>query len=167
VQTFLPSTSSSPQAPKLFLVHHKSSPSCLLIKSSRTIAGVRAPAAAAGPPPTSSPLRRSSTPGDLPSIFPRPHGSSQCSTLLSTAPFLTAVRAPAVAPPLRRAPPLAGDFPGRSSSTNQSRVSPIAFPRRLFACPCPTSPPACSPSPSGPRGGTKGLIVKVLKLLGS
>jgi hypothetical protein len=101
-QTFLPSMPSPPQAPKLFLVHPKSSPGRLLIKPSRTITGVRAPAAAAGPPQSSSPLRRSSAPGDLLSIFPRPHGSSRCSTLLSITPFLTAVRAPAAAPPLHR-----------------------------------------------------------------
>jgi hypothetical protein len=34
-------------------------------------------------------------------IFPRPHGSFRCNTLLSTARFFTAVRAPAAAPPLR------------------------------------------------------------------
>jgi hypothetical protein len=68
----------------------------------------------------------------------------------------------ASAPP----PPLAGDLPDRSITTNRSRVSPIASPRRLFATPSPTVPPASLPSPSGPRGGTKGLIVKVLRVLG-
>jgi hypothetical protein len=101
VRTSFLSTSSPTQAPKLFLVHHKSSPSRLLIKPSRTITGARAPAAAAGPPPSSSPLRRSSAPGDLPSGFPRPHGGSRCSTLLSIASSLTAVQAPATTLPLR------------------------------------------------------------------
>jgi hypothetical protein len=102
VRTSFPSTSSPTQVPNLFLVHHKSSPGRLLIKPSRTIAGARAPAAAAGLPPSSSPILRSSAPGDLPSAFPRPHGGSRCSTLLSIAPSLTVVRAPAAAPPLRR-----------------------------------------------------------------
>jgi hypothetical protein len=88
VRISFPSTSSPTRAPKLFLVHHKSSPSSLLIKSSCSIAGARGPSAAAGPPSPSSPLRRSSTPGDLPSAFPRPHGGSRCSTLLSIAPFV-------------------------------------------------------------------------------
>jgi hypothetical protein len=53
VRTSLQSTPSPPRAPKPFLVHPNSSPSCLLIKPSRTIAGARAPAAAAdlAPPP--------------------------------------------------------------------------------------------------------------------
>jgi hypothetical protein len=108
VQTSFQLTTLPPQTPKLFLVHHKSSPSRLLIKPNHTIAGARAPTAAAGPSPSSSPLRRSSAPGDLPSVFPRPHGSRRCNTLLSTAPSFTTVRAPAATPPLRchsRSPP--------------------------------------------------------------
>jgi hypothetical protein len=60
VRTSLQSTPSPPQVLEPFLVHHKSSPSRLLIKPSGTIAGARVPAAAAGPPSPSSPLRRSS-----------------------------------------------------------------------------------------------------------
>jgi hypothetical protein len=84
--------------------------------------------------------------------------------LLSIASSRAAVRVPAAAPP-----PLAGDFPGQSSSTNRSRASPIDDPRRLFACPHSTSLPASLPSPSGPRGGggAKGIFVKDLKVLGS
>jgi hypothetical protein len=73
----------------------------------------------------------------------------------------TAVRVPAGAPPL----PLAGDFPGQSSSTNRSQVSPIDDPRSLFACLCSTSPPESLPSLSGPKGGAKGITVKDLKVL--
>jgi hypothetical protein len=43
----------------------------------------------------------------------------------------------------------------------------IDDPRSLFTCPCFTSPPASLPSPSGPKGGTKGIFVKDLKVLGS
>jgi hypothetical protein len=77
--------------------------------------------------------RRFSKPGDLPSAFSGSHGSSPCSTWLSPGPALTAVRFPAGAPP----PPLAGDFLGRSTATNRSRVSPIDNPCRLFVWPCP------------------------------
>jgi hypothetical protein len=97
VRTSLQSTPSPPGAPKLFLVHPNSSPRCLLIKPSRTIDGARFPAAAAGPPPPSSPLCRSSALGDLPSVFPRPHGSSRGSVLLSIAFSRTTVRVPAAA----------------------------------------------------------------------
>jgi hypothetical protein len=148
VCTSLQSTPPLPQALELFLVHPSNSPSRLLINPSRTIAGARVPATAAGPPPPSSPLRRSSAPGDLPGFFPRPHGSSRGSALLSIASSRTAVRVPVGASPL----PLAGDFTDQSSSTNRSRVSPIDDPRRLFAFPRSTSPPASLPSPSGPRG---------------
>jgi hypothetical protein len=102
VRTSLQSKPSPTQAPKPFLVRHKSSPSRMLIKPSLTIAGARVPTAAAGPSPPSSPLRRSSALGDLPSIFPRPHGSSQGSALLSIAFSCTVVRVPAAALPLLR-----------------------------------------------------------------
>jgi hypothetical protein len=101
VRTSLQSKPSPTQAPKPFLVRHKSSSSCVLIKLSPTIAGARVPAAAAGPLP-SSPLRRSSAPGDLPSVFPRPHGSSRGSALLSISFSRTTVRVPVAAPPLLR-----------------------------------------------------------------
>jgi hypothetical protein len=101
-QTPLQSTPSLPQAPEPLLVHHKSSPSHLSIKPSRTIAGAQVPAAAAGPPPPSSPLHRSSEPRHLPSTFPRPHGSFPCNMWLSRVPVFTAVWVPAAAPPLHR-----------------------------------------------------------------
>jgi hypothetical protein len=100
-------------------------------------------------------------PRQPPSIFPRPHGSSPCSTWLSPVLPLAAVRVPAGAPP----PPLAGDLSGRTSATNQSLVSPIDDPRSMFTFPCPTSPPASSPPPSGPRGA-EGILVRILKVLG-
>jgi hypothetical protein len=43
--------------------------------------------------------------------------------------------------------------PGRTSTTNRSRVRPIALPARLFASPCLTLPPASAPPPSGYGGG--------------
>jgi hypothetical protein len=116
VRTSLQSKPSPTQAPKPSLVRHKSSPSRVLIKPSPTIAGARVPAAAAGPPPPSSPLRRSSSPGDLPSVFPRPHGSSRGSTLLSIAFSRTAVRFPAAEPPLLRR--------RRSSATSPGDLPP-------------------------------------------
>jgi hypothetical protein len=90
VRTSLTSTPSPPQAPKLFIVHQKL-PESLVDqvkphdRRSPSSRGRRRTATNELAPP------RSSAPGDLPSIFPRPHGSSQCSTLLSIAPFLTAV----------------------------------------------------------------------------
>jgi hypothetical protein len=69
---------------------------------SSTIAGTRVPAAAAGPPPSSSPLCRFPEPRQPLSASPRSHGSSPCGTWLSPAPSLTAVRVPAGAPPLLR-----------------------------------------------------------------
>jgi hypothetical protein len=160
VQTSLPSTPSPPQAPELFLVHLKSSPSRLLIKPSRTIAGARAPAAAAGPPPTSSLLRRSSEPRHLPSIFLRSNGSFRCNTLLSIAPFFTAVRVPAAAPPLLRR--------RRSPATSPAEPPPPIAQSH--------SPAACLPPHASPRRrraprrrvqwgrGTEGMVVKGLKL---
>jgi hypothetical protein len=142
-------------------VHHNTSPNRLLIKPSHAFAGTRVPAAAVGPPPSSSPLRRFSKPGDLSSAFPGSHGSSPSSTWLRPAPSLTAVQVPAGAPP-----PLAGDSSGRSTATNRSRVSLIEDPHRLFAWPRSTSPPASLPPPSGPRGRNRGFCVKILKILG-
>jgi hypothetical protein len=162
VWTPFQSPSSLTQAPKLSLVHHKTSPSRLLIKPSRTIAGTRVLAAAAGPPLSSSPLRRSSEPRQPLNTFPRPHGSSPCSMWLSPALTLTAVRVPAGAPP-----PLAGDLSGQTTAANQSLVSPIDYPHSMFTSPCPTSPSASSPPPSGPGGGIEGILVRILKVLGS
>jgi hypothetical protein len=69
---------------------------------SHPFARVRASAAAAGLPPSSSLLRRFSKPRDLPGTFPGSHGSFLCSTWLSPGPSLTAVELPAGAPPLLR-----------------------------------------------------------------
>jgi hypothetical protein len=91
VGTIFQSLPSRTQELQPFPVHHNTSPSCLLIKPTHTFAGTRVPAAAAGPPPSSLPLRRFSKPGDLPSTFSGSHGSSPCSTWLSPGPFLTAV----------------------------------------------------------------------------
>jgi hypothetical protein len=140
-----------PRAPKLFLVHTSNPPSRLLIKPSSTIAGARAPAAAAGPPPLNSPLRRSSEPrlpvqqvvepSPSPHHRPSSHGRA------------------AAAPP----PPLAGDYSGRTTATNQSLVSPVNDPHNMFTFPCPTSPLASSPPPSGPRGESQGYFYEDLK----
>jgi hypothetical protein len=102
VGTIFQSLPSRTQELQPFPVHHNTSPSCLLIKSSHTFAGTRVPAAAAVPPLSSSPLRRFSKPGDLPSTFSRSHGSSPCSTWLSPGPSLTTVQLSAGAPPLLR-----------------------------------------------------------------
>jgi hypothetical protein len=69
----------------------------------------------------------------------------------------------ASAPP----PPLAGDLPGRISTTNRSRVRPITLPARLFASPCLTSPPASAPLPSGTVGENRGHICEDLKIPGA
>jgi hypothetical protein len=102
VGTIFQSFSSRTQELQPFPVHHHTSPSCLLIKPSHTFAGTRVPTAAAGPHPSSSPLRHFSKPGDLPSTFSGSHGSSPCSTWLSPGPSLTAIPFPAGAPPLLR-----------------------------------------------------------------
>jgi hypothetical protein len=135
-------------------------PERLMIESSHTFAGTRVPAAATGPPPSSSPLRRFSKPGDLPRAFSESHGSSPCSTWLSPGLSLAAVQFPAVAPPL-----LAGDSPGQSTATNRSRVSPIDDPCRLFVWPSPTSPPASWFPPSRPRGRDRGYFCEDFKSL--
>jgi hypothetical protein len=138
-------------------VHHKTSPSRLLIEPSCTIAGAQAPVAAAGPPPPNSALRRPCEPRQPPSIFPRTHGSFLCSTWLSPVLSLTAVRVSA------GALPLAGDFSGRTTATNQSLVSPTDDPHSMFTSPCPTSPPASSPPLSGPRGESRGYSCEDFK----
>jgi hypothetical protein len=144
--TTFQSLSSRTQELHPFPMHHNTSPSCLLFKPSHPFAGTRVPTAAAGPPPSSSLLRRFSKPRDLPSTFSGSHGSSPRSTWLSPGPSLTAVQFPAGAPPLLR------HRPGRSAATNRSQVSPIDDPCRMFAWPSPTSPPASWSPPSGPRG---------------
>jgi hypothetical protein len=110
----LQSISSRTHEPQPFPVNHNTSPSHVLIKLSHPFAGVRASAAAAGPQPSSSLLRRFSKPRDLPGTFPGSHGSSPCSTWLSPGPSLTAVELPAGAPP-----PLAGVPTGRSTAANR------------------------------------------------
>jgi hypothetical protein len=75
-------------------------PSCWLTRAS-------VPAAAAGQPSTSSAPRAIPEPTNRLSTFPRSQWSCPCHTLTSSAPVLTGVRVPAVAPPpvrCRRSP---------------------------------------------------------------
>jgi hypothetical protein len=65
-------------------------------------------------------------------------------------------------PPL----PLASDRPGRATTDNHSVVSPIAIPRRLFPARAHFAAGELTIA-VGSKGGDKGLIVKVLKVLGS
>jgi hypothetical protein len=167
VWTSLLPTSSPPQAPKPFLVHHKWFPSRLLIKPSRANAGARAPAAAARPPPTSSPLRQSSEPRHLPSVFPRPHGSSRSGTLLSIALSLTTARAPAAAPPLHRRRRSPATSPAEPPPSFDHGWAQSQFP---IACLPAHAPPCRRRARYRHRvqgGRAKGLIVRVLKVLGS
>jgi hypothetical protein len=62
VRTIFQSLSSRTQELQPFPVHYNTSPSCLLLKPSHPFAGTRVPAAAAGPPPSSSLLRHFSKP---------------------------------------------------------------------------------------------------------
>jgi hypothetical protein len=64
-------------------------------------------------------------------------------------------------------PPLTGDLPGRTSTTNRSRVRPIALPARLFASPSLTSRPASTPPLSGYGVGNRGHICEDLKIPGA
>jgi hypothetical protein len=93
---------------------------------------------------------------------PLDHPEARCAAHCSAEPFPS--------PPRPCCPCAAAAARRRSLRPSYHRQSlrgePNRIPRRLFACPCTPSPPASSPSPSGPRGD-KGLIVKVLKVLGS
>jgi hypothetical protein len=113
VSIVLRSISSRTSEPQPFPVHYNTSPSHVLITLSHPFAGVRAPAAAAGPPPSSSLLRHCSKPRDLPGTFPGSHGSFLGSTWLSQALSFTAVEL------LAGAPPLAGVPTGQSTTTNR------------------------------------------------
>jgi hypothetical protein len=162
-QSFSPRT----REPQPFPVNHNTSPSHVLIKRSHPFTGVRASATAAGPPPSSSLLRRFSKLRGLPGTFPGSHGSLLCSTWLSPGHYLTAVELPTGAPPLlrrRRSPEfsLADPPPPIGSWWAQSTI-PLAclrgraLPRRRRAH-----------LRRRARGGwTEGIIAKISKVLRS
>jgi hypothetical protein len=64
-------------------------------------------------------------------------------------------------------PPLAGDTPGQPTTANRERVSPIAYPPRLFACRASPRHRRARLHRRAQGGKTEGILVKVLKVLGS
>jgi hypothetical protein len=127
----------------------------LLACPSRRLTRASVPVAAAGQPSASSTLRATPEPTNPSSTFPRAPRSPACSTLLSPTCSLTGLRA-ATALLLRCRRRRSPVTPRPSYHRQPPRGEPNRLPRRLFATPCSTSPPASSPLPPGARERNQG-----------
>jgi hypothetical protein len=135
----------------------------LLACPSRRLTGASVPAAAAGQPSTSYAPRVIPVPTNRLSTSPK----SQCSCRGTRWPV------PPLSPPdfecprprHHRSAAAARRRHLRSIHRHQSITGePNRFPRRVFATPCSTSPPASSPSPPGSREGNRGYGFEELKI---